>query len=176
VDFATELDEVRTFVADRGFRLAVIGGVALAAYGHPRLTLDLDVVTESAAQDALVARMEEAGFVTLHRSTGYSNHRHPDPRRGRVDVMYVRDDTAERVFESARVLSGPAGRPILVPKPEHLIAMKVRAMLDAPERMWQDLVDIGFLLRIDGVNIEEARGYFVRAGLEEKWHELARAL
>lgn len=176
MDFATELDEVRTFVADRGFRLAVIGGVALAAYGHPRLTLDLDVVTESAAQDALVARMEEAGFVTLHRSTGYSNHRHPDPRRGRVDVMYVRDDTAERVFESARVLSGPAGRPILVPKPEHLIAMKVRAMLDAPERMWQDLVDIGFLLRIDGVNIEEARGYFVRAGLEEKWHELARAL
>jgi len=30
--------------------MAVIGGVALAAYGHPRLTLDLDVVTDAGAQ------------------------------------------------------------------------------------------------------------------------------
>jgi len=176
VDFAGELDTVREFLAERGFRLAVIGGVALAAYGHPRLTLDLDVVTDSAAQDALVARMEESGFVTLHRSAGYSNHRHADPRRGRVDVMYVRDETANRVFASTRELPGPGGRPMLVPKPEHLIAMKVRAMKDAPERMWQDLADVGYLLRIDGVDVEEARGYFARAGLEEKWDELARAL
>ena len=174
VDFARELDEVRAFLVDRGFRFAVIGGVALAAYGHPRLTLDLDVVTDSAAQDAFIGMMEENGFLTLHRSAGYSNHRHP--HRGRVDVMYVQDQTAERLFESARQLPGPAGRPIAVPKPEHLIAMKVRAMKDAPERMWQDLADIGYLLRIDGVDVEEARGYFVRAGLEEKWHELARAL
>ena len=176
MDFARELDEARAFLAERGFRVAVIGGVALAAYGHPRLTLDLDLVTESAAQGPLVSMMEGNGFLTLHRSTGYSNHRHPDPHRGRVDVMYVRDDTAERVFGSARERPGPAGRPILVPKPEHLIAMKVRAMKDAPERVWQDLADIGYLLRLDGVDLDEARGYFVRAGLEEKWHELTRAL
>src|SRR5262245_21933378 len=90
VDFARELDEVRTLLTQRGFRVAVIGGVALAAYGNPRLTLDLDVVTDAAAQDALVEMMEA--------------------------------------------------------------------------------------LRLDRVNIEEARGYFVRAGLEEKWHELAREL
>ena len=61
--------------------------------------------------------------------------------------MYVQDPTAERIFESARQLPGPAGRPIAVPKPEHLIAMKVKAMKDAPGRMWQDLADIGYLLR-----------------------------
>jgi hypothetical protein len=53
VDFARELDEVRAFLVDRGFRFAVVGGVALAAYGHRRLTHDLDVVTDS-AQDAFV--------------------------------------------------------------------------------------------------------------------------
>jgi hypothetical protein len=176
MDFARELDEVRTFLTQRGFRVAVIGGVALAAYGNPRLTLDLDVVTDAAAQDALVEMMEARGFTTLHRSVGYSNHKHPDPRRGRVDVMYIRDDTAEHVFASVRELIGPSGRPIHVPKPEHLIAMKVQAIRDAPERMGQDLVDIGYLLRLDGVNMEEARGYFVRAGLEEQWNELAREL
>lgn len=176
VNFAREFDAVRAFLSDRGYRIAVIGGVALAAYGHPRLTLDLDVVTDAAAQDALVGVMEASGFVTLHRSAGYSNHRHPDRTRGRVDVMYVRDETAERLFASARELPGPQGRLMPVPTPEHLIAMKVRAIADEPARTWQDMADIGFLLRIAGVDREEVRRYFVRAGLEERWRELARAL
>jgi hypothetical protein len=174
VDFAHELDVVGGFLATGRFRVAVIGGVALAAYGHPRMTLDLDVVTEAAAQEALVALMEEQGFVTLHRSLGYSNHRHPDRNRGRVDFMYVRGTTADTLFASAKELPGPGGRSILVPKPEHLIAMKVQAMKDAPDRTWQDLVDIAYLFRLDGVNHDEVRQYFESAGLVERWHELTR--
>ena len=90
--------------------------------------------------------------------------------------MYVRDGTAERLFASARELPGPEARLIPVPIPEHLIAMKVRAIADAPERAWQDMADIGYLLRIAGLDREEVRGYFVRAGLEERWRDLARAL
>lgn len=175
MDFAREFDSVRAFLDQGGFRVAVIGGVALTAYGHPRLTLDLDLVTEAPAQQPLVAFMEAQGFLTLHRSSGYSNHRHPEPDRGRVDFMYVRDQTADRLFASVRELPGPSGRAIQVPRPEHLIAMKVQAMKDAPERGWQDLADIAYLLRVDGVDRNEARGYFVRAGLEERWNELARA-
>ena len=136
------------------------------------LTLDLDIVTDWAAQDTLIAFMASQGFVTLHRSSGYSNHRHPDRNRGRVDVMYVRDTTADKLFASAKELPGPGGRSILVPSPEHLIAMKVQAMKDAPERTWQDLVDIAYLFRLDGVNQDEVRHYFESAGLVEKWNEL----
>lgn len=174
VNFARELDIVQRFLAESSFRVAVVGGVALTAYGDPRTTLDLDVVTEAAAQDALVAFMESQGFVTLHRSPGYSNHRHSEPDRGRVDFMYVRDVTAEKLFASARELPGPCGRRILVPKPEHLIAMKVQAMKDAPERTWQDLVDIAHLFGLEGIDRDEVRGYFEKAGLEERWHELTR--
>jgi hypothetical protein len=174
VNFAHELDVVRAFLLGGGFRAAVVGGVALTAYGHPRVTLDLDIVTEAAAQDTLVAFMESQGFVTLHRSSGYSNHRHPDPHRGRVDFMYVRGTTADRLFAAAKELPGPGGRPALVPKPEHLIAMKVQAMKDAPERTWQDLVDIAYLFRLDGIDRDEVRGYFERAGLVEQWRELTR--
>src|SRR3990170_1669418 len=124
VNFAGELDVVQTFLTERGFPMAVIGGVALAAYGHPRLTLDLDIITEAAAQDGFVAMMESRAFVTLHRSAGYSNHRHADRSRGRVDVMYVRGETSERLFAAARDVAGPEGRSMRVPKPEHLIAMK----------------------------------------------------
>jgi len=156
--------------------MAVIGGVALTAYGHPRMTLDLDIVTDVAAQGTLIAFMESRGFVTLHRSSGYSNHRHAERDRGRVDVMYVQNETADRLFASMKELPGPQGRPILVPKPEHLIAMKVRAMKDAPERAWQDLVDVAYLIRLEGIDRDEVHGYFVRAGLEERWRELDRGL
>jgi hypothetical protein len=88
--------------------------------------------------------------------------------------MYVGGRTRDRLFESVRELPGPGGRLIEVPKPEHLIAMKVQAIKDAPERTWQDLADIGYLVRLEGVDVEEARGYFARAGLEEKWRELVR--
>lgn len=172
MDFASELSTIRAFLADRQFRMAVVGGVALAAYGNPRLTLDLDVATDAAAQDTLIAFMESQDFLTLHRSPGYSNHRHA--QRGRVDFMYVRGDTADRLFGSTTELPGPGGNPIPVPKPEHLIAMKVQAMRDVPERRLQDLVDVAYLLQVDGVNREEARGYFVRAGLQERWNELTR--
>jgi hypothetical protein len=172
VDFAAELSAVDEFLGSRGFRSAVIGGVALAAYGHPRMTLDLDVVTESAAQEALVAFMESRGFTTLHRSSGYSNHRHSERRHGRVDFMYVQGRTSELLFGAVRHLPGPGGVTMAVPRPEHLIAMKVQAMKDAPERTWQDLVDIGYLLRLPGVDHAEVRGYFARAGLDDKWREL----
>lgn len=175
VDFARELEIVEGFLAKARIRSAVIGGVALTAYGNPRMTLDLDVVTEAAVQDALISFMDSLGFATLHRSAGYSNHRHPDRHRGRVDFMYVRGKTADALFAAAKRLPGPGGRSILVPKPEHLIAMKVQAMKDAPERTLQDLVDIAYLFRLDGVDRDEVRQYFESAGLSDRWHELTQA-
>jgi hypothetical protein len=174
VDFALEIEAISAFVMASGGRVAVIGGVALAAYGHPRMTLDLDLVTDAETQDALVEFMESRGFVTLHRSGGYSNHRHADRRHGRVDFMYVRGETAERLFAGLRHMAGPGGRMVPVPRPEHLAAMKVQAMKNAPERTWQDMADIGYLLQIDGVDRHEVRGYFEKQGLEDRWRELER--
>jgi len=176
VDFVRVLDRIDDVLAAHGWRSAVAGGVALAAYGNPRLTLDLDIVTESDAQVALVAAMESAGYETLYRSAGFSNHRHPDRGWGRVDFIYVRGPTAARLFANVRLVPGPAGRLVTVPRPEHLIAMKVAAMKNAPERTWQEMVDIAYLLRLDGTDHAEAREYFAKANLLERWNELERGL
>ena len=86
--------------------------------------------------------------------------------------MYVQGRTGELLFGAIRQLPGPGGVMMSVPRPEHLIAMKVQAMKDAPDRKWQDLVDVGYLLRLPDVDRAEARGYFTKAGLDEKWREL----
>lgn len=176
MDFAGVLGRVEAFLTERHWRFALAGGVALGVYGNLRLTLDLDIVTEAAAQEALVAWMESAGYTTLHRSSGFSNHRHPSREWGRVDFIYVRDETATRLFAGVVVAPGPAGRPVPVPRKEHLIAMKVQAMKNDPTRTLQDMSDIEYLLKLDGTNRDEVMESFVKAGLLERWQELARGL
>jgi hypothetical protein len=172
VDFGRVMGEIGAFLSARGYRYAVAGGVALAAYGHPRLTLDLDLVTEADAQPVLIPFMEHLGYATLHSSSGFSNHRHRDRALGRVDFIYVKDQTATRLFDGLRTAPGPGGTPIPLPRPEHLIAMKVQAMQNAPERTWQDMADIGYLLGMPGTDRAEVRGYFEKADLLERWRDL----
>lgn len=176
MEFGAVLGELAAALSAGGHRYAVIGGVALAALGLPRTTLDLDLVVDAGAQDDAVRWLERRGYETLHRSSGYSNHLHPDPRMGRVDLVYVAGETAERLFSSTRELRGPGDSRIPVPKPEHLAAMKVLAMKNDPGRRFQELADIRFLLRLPGVDREEIRQQFARHDLMEHYVELVETL
>ena len=176
VGFARAFDEVASFLEGRGFRVALIGGLSLHAYGISRATFDLDLVTESAAQDALIAFLEAEGYETLHRSEGFSNHHRRGQGGDRLDFVYVDLDTSRKLFPACRPLLELGGRQALVPRPEHLVAMKVQAMKNDPKRALQDMADVLELLRLPDVDLEEARGYFLRAGLHEEFDAIQRRL
>ena len=55
----------------RGVRFLVVGGYALAAHGHPRMTKDLDVLVEPDPSNAerLVAALGDFGFGTIGLET-----------------------------------------------------------------------------------------------------------
>jgi hypothetical protein len=174
VDFARVLEIVTNFFERTGSRFAVIGAFALHSYGLSRGTFDLDVVTQSEVQPELLAFLESLGYETLHASPGYSNHLHRMAALGRLDVVYVSGETSERLFRECRMMSGPKGRSVPVPRPEHLAAMKVQAMKNDPQRVLRDLDDIRFLLGLPGVDENEVRVYFERAGLRERYDDLKR--
>lgn len=171
MDFGRTLTLVASFLEQDKVSYAVIGGVALAAYGSGRMTLDLDFITEARIQDRLVEYLEAQGFETLHRSGGFSNHLHSDPVWGRVDVLYVRDETSAKLFAACRQVPGPGGSLIPVPSPEHLAALKVHALSTNPERRLQDLADVRFLAHLPGVDRAEIRSYFERRRLEKDFDE-----
>lgn len=50
--------------------------------------------------------------------------------------------------------------------------MKVQAMRNAPDRALQGLADIAYLLSLPGADRVEARGYFVKAGMVDRWEQL----
>ncbi len=169
-------EAVASFLNHQSSRCAVAGGWGLNSYGGGRTTFDLDLIVPFDQQDAVVAYLESLGYETLHRSSGYSNHLHADPAWGRVDLIYVRGETEAKLFADARERLVFPGCKALVPKPEHLIAMKVTAYRNDRTRRLQDLADIRVLLRIESVDRDEVREYFHRHGLDKDYEEIHRSL
>jgi hypothetical protein len=172
MELAARVGEVGGFLDREGIPFAVVGALALHTYGYSRAT---NVLVGCAAQARLIEFLESRGFETLHRSEGYSNHLHADPVLGRLDVIYVDPDTGSKIFAEARSAS-LAGVSVKVPKPEHLAAMKVHAMKNDPTRVFQEMADIQFLMRLPEVDRVQIRGYFERAGQLERFHEIERSL
>ena len=172
MNFFKVLVQLDRFFRERGMDYAVVGAFALRAFGIARATADLDLVVESSAQRPLLAFLEGLGYETLHVSPGYSNHVHPLGVLGRVDFLYLGGNTAREVFKGATPRLTLKGTCYPVPRPEHLAAMKVFAIHNAPERAPQDMADIAQLLRIPGVDRDEIRGYFARHGMRDEFDRI----
>jgi hypothetical protein len=173
MQFEEVLRTFSEFFEKEGIRYALIGGLAIRAWGHVRATQDVDFVVEQAAKTRAVAFCESEGFETLHVSDGYSNH----VRGGdRVDFIYVDAPTAGQIFDASQRREVIAGFQLDVAKPEHLSAMKAIAIKYDPRRGWRDVDDVLFLLRLPGVDRAFVRDYFVRKGLLDVIDEIEKRI
>jgi hypothetical protein len=174
VDLSRVMGRVADFLEGAGAPVALVGAHALQAYGVTRATIDLDLLTERGVQERLVPFMESLGYETLHRSDGYSNHLHADREWGRVDFVYVDERTSRAVFGRLTERATIGGRRIALPRPEHLVAMKVQAMKNDPRRTLRDLSDVQELLSVVEADETEVRSYFERAGLLARYEDIRR--
>jgi hypothetical protein len=154
------------------FDFAVIGAFALYAYGYVRATQDLDFITRLEYQDKIIEYLESLGFETLNRSEGYSNHWLPVGSTN-IDLVYVEGKTAETIFKATqrKLFFEDCELPVI--SPEHLIALKLFAIRNDPDRKHKDLADIKEILRKTVVNRSQVRGYFKDYGLEEYFDDIA---
>jgi hypothetical protein len=172
VDFSRTYQLLADFLEARSLRFAVVGGVAMSAYGYVRATLDIDFAVDAAAGDEVVAFLEQEGYETLHRSRAFSNHLHPDQALGRVDLLFLYGDTADQVFGATRRLPSLAGLDLPVPSAEHLAAMKIAAMASSSDRLFVDLPDVRHLLSVPGLDREMIEHQFEKRGLGSLYREL----
>lgn len=175
MQFDVVLRTWKEFFERENVRYAVIGGLAVHAWGRSRLTKDIDLAVDSSARDRVVAFAEELGYETLHVSEAYSNHEHPDAAFGRVDFMYLRGETAERVFRAVTPKSVAGDIDAAVASPEHLAMMKAIAMKNFPHRALFEGEDVRTLLNVPGVDREMVREYYRRHGLLELYDAIEKA-
>jgi hypothetical protein len=97
---------LRRFFDPAGEPFVVVGGLAMLTYGATRNTCDCDLLVRSGVRPGLLAFLEAAGYETREQTAAFSNHLHRgDIDLGRLDILYVDDDTAEQVFAASRSTS-----------------------------------------------------------------------
>ena len=149
---------------------AVIGAYALYSYGYVRATCDIDFLTELQAQKSVIAFLENLGFKTTHCSSAFSNHVHPVGST-RVDIMYVEGDTAREMFDAARNRLVFEDKEVPVVCPEHLIALKLFAAKNNPNRRLRDLADIKEIVARTELSGDTVRTLFQKYGLERYYSD-----
>ncbi|MFH1379731.1 MAG: nucleotidyl transferase AbiEii/AbiGii toxin family protein [bacterium] len=119
----------------------------------------------------IIGFLESLGFETTFSSDAFSNHLHSEGS-ARIDIMYIDGSTADEIFKSTknRLLFKDIRLPVV--SAEHLIAMKLFAIQNNPERKFKDLADIKEILKYAECNKHDVREYFKKYGQYEYYKEL----
>jgi hypothetical protein len=149
----------------------VVGAFALYAYGYVRATRDIDFITRINYQKKIITFLESLGFETTFRSNAFSNHLH-SIGSVRIDIMYVEGITADDIFNSTknRLILNDIMLPVV--SAEHLVAMKLFAIKNNPDRKFKDLSDIKEILSHTTYNKKTIKKYFKKYGQDEYYDEI----
>ena len=164
-------EHVAKFFEECKMDYAVIGAFALYGFGYVRATRDIDFVTRIENQGRIKSFLENLGFNTDHCSSAFSNHLHP-VGNVRVDIMYVEGNTADEIFAHVQKRILFRGHEYPVVAPEHLIAMKLFAASQNPERKLKDLADVREIIRRTDINRETIKKLFAKYRLEKYYDDV----
>lgn len=130
---------VSSLAEKEGVRVALLGGVAMQFYGSPRLTADVDFVS-----DGTLSETDEL------KSTGvlsFGGKKYVVVGKAPVDII-VREDEYAGLYQEALDRADSTDEGFLVVTPEHLAVMKfsTQRSKDDIDLMWllaqKDLVDV----------------------------------
>jgi len=146
VRLADELTAVTAVLAESGIDYALCGGLALAVYGHPRSTQDLDLLIQNGDVDRVVGLVRtigfdfESGWITFRAGTSEEMRlfrllKTEGTDSMTLDLMIV-TPVLEAVWQERRAIETASGKLLNVVSREGLIRMKELA------GRIQDLADI----------------------------------
>jgi predicted nucleotidyltransferase len=150
VDFNLVITKLGTRFRDAGIEYALIGGLAMAAHGIQRSTLDMDFIILLSDMDAVDGVMAELSYKLAFRSQNVSHYQSADPRYGRIDVLHAFRDASKRMVQRAKVFPVTPYSSLPVVSLEDLIGLKVQAAFNDPTRNESDWSDIREIVRHAG--------------------------
>ena len=161
----TVIDIIAQGLALHKVEALLIGGYALPAYGVMRQTIDVDCLmaeTDIAALDNILSKV---GYIEKERTENFVRYSHSSLYLMDVDVVFVDRETFKKMVKESRVYR--IGKvEMLVPSLEHLIAPKLHAIKNSPERENRDIGDIIELLKSnrDKISAAELRSICCKYG------------
>lgn len=146
-------------------RFLLIGGRGLEAHGYVRNTIDVDLLVPLDELDLLTRVLNGFGYVMTAESPVFSRWRAADPIDEDLDLLYVDPSTFAKLDADAMPM-GNGEIPARVPSIAGMIALKLHAMRNNPDRRPRDSLDILALLQRNprALDLAELRALCERYG------------
>ena len=126
---------------------ALIGAGALALYGMPRFTADIDLLAEQQKHGSIRKIMNELGFDCFQDTETFAQFDSELGVYGKVDFMFVQTDDGMAVLERAVHVTDAFWGNITVVQPTDYAVLKLMAIANNPERKAHDTADLETLFR-----------------------------
>lgn len=176
MDFEAVAKHVLGKFSAQKVRYAIIGGFALHAAGFLRATRDIDFLVHS--EDVPVAKgiLNGFGYDIAHESQDVVNFWGKLKELGGIDFIIAHRRYALAMLDRAQNHEILSGHHVKVVIPEDIIALKLQAVVNDPNRLFQDMADIQWLInnRKGSLNIDLLKEYFSLFGQSEVLEKLLK--
>lgn len=152
----------------------LIGGQAVGVRGYQRVTLDVDFMVTEADYEKLKPAICAEGYRETVRTDVAAKLRAESEHLIDIDFMFVEAETFRGIQKESKAETFQDVQ-FLVPKPEHLIALKLHAIKQQPDlRELKDLNDIVELIRANQVDVlsESFKSMCLKYGTPELYQKI----
>lgn len=136
------LDDVLQVTDELDVDYALIGGIASAVLGRPRVTRDIDLFVRAEDTKEIMVALDEAGFRTERPDLDWLYKAFKDDVQVDVifrgeGIVYLDEEMTKRIIERPY-----KGRHVRLVPPEDLLVMKALAHEEATPHYWHDALAI----------------------------------
>ncbi len=143
MDFEKVLPLILNEFKRENVHYALMGGVAMSAWGVVRATVDLDYLVLAEDMEKIEKIMQKYGYQCIYKTENVSQYRSDLKIYGSIDFLHAFRETARAMLERAVVKKVYNEQyEVRVLCPEDLVGLKVQAMVNDPEREMKEKADI----------------------------------
>ena len=174
MDFKLVLEKILTAFKEADIRYAMMGAVALGAWGIPRATVDIDFLDQRDEIEKVQRIITDKGYECHYKTENVSQYISPLKIFGEVDFIHAFRDASLGMFQRAEDKDVLDGITVRVLKPEDLIGFKIQAIANNESRKNMDIADIESLMERfkDSLDWSLIEDYFKLFDFEELLREL----
>jgi len=127
--------------------------MAMAFYGIPRYTADIDLLIEEKNQGAVSNIMTELGYECFQNAAGFAQFDSEGGILGRVDCMFVKTKDGVNILSRSVAVKDEIYGNVHVVQPTDYAVLKLMAMANNAERRVHDSADLNTILRADAAGL-----------------------
>ncbi|MBW2369104.1 MAG: hypothetical protein JRH15_14600 [Deltaproteobacteria bacterium] len=173
-------------LSDNHVSHALIGAMAMALYGIPRYTADIDLISDERHRETIMKVMTQLGYNCLQDAESFAQFDSELGVYGKVDFLFVHTKEGRAILEQKVVINDDVLGTLPVVQPTDYTVLKLMAIANNPERMAHDIADMERLFKaaaagllfspFESIDVERLKAYAKRFGVLEQLSPLLALL